>query len=337
MRGRIALAALLVLTAVRVRPEPLTLPLRTDSVRFAVIGDSGTGGESQYLVGLRMAEWHERFPFEFVLMLGDNIYGSEGPRDMRRKFELPYAPLLQLGVKFFASLGNHDNVNQRFYAPFNMNGDRFYSFRSMHQSVRFFALDSNYVDADQLRWLEEELRRASEQWKICFFHHPLYTSGRTNGPSLALRDELEPLFIRYGVSVVFSGHEHVYERLRPQHGIQYFVSGGAGKLSEHDLRPELGLTASGFDRGFHFMLIEIAGGELFFQVVSDAGETVDSGSFPRPGASDRGPSAGAAEPRVGPDRMTDLVALAVKGRDPSVERATPIGADRRSSRNALLA
>jgi hypothetical protein len=276
-------ACVVVLLAAHAWAQTLTLPLRPDSVRFAVIGDSGTGGESQYLVGQRMAEYRERFPFEFVLMLGDNIYGSDGPADMRRKFELPYARLLERGVKFFAALGNHDDVNQRFYEPFNMHGDRFYTFKSVRQSVRFFALDSNYMGADQLRWLEDELRKSDEQWKICFFHHPLYTSGVTHGPSLALRDELEPLFVRWGVDVVFSGHEHVYERLEPQHGIQYFVSGAAGKLREGDLRPGSGVTARGFDRGFHFMMIEIASDELHFQVVSDAGRTVDSGTLQRSG------------------------------------------------------
>ncbi|HJQ83203.1 MAG TPA: metallophosphoesterase [Candidatus Binatia bacterium] len=260
----------------------VTLPLREDSVRFAVIGDTGTGAEPQYRVARLMAEYRAEFPFEFVLMLGDNIYGRETPDDMRRKFELPYAPLLGAGVKFFASLGNHDEVSQRFYGPFNMNGDRFYTFRSTRQSVRFFALDSNYMSADQLRWLDAELARSDEKWKICFFHHPLYTSGAKNGPSVALREELEPIFVRHRVSVVFSGHEHVYERVRPQKGIYYFVAGGGGKLSRGILRPEQRITVRGFDRGHHFMLVEIVGDELFFQAVSETGETVDAGTLPRP-------------------------------------------------------
>ena len=310
-------------------PASVTLPRLPDSVRFAVIGDSGTGGKPQYRVGKQMAEYRADFPFEFVLMLGDNIYGADGPEEMKRKFELPYAPLLDSGVKFFAALGNHDDVDQRFYRPFNMNGDRFYTFRSARQSVRFFALDSNYMYSGQLRWLEGELGKAEEQWKICYFHHPLYTSGRTHGPTVALRDELEPLFVRYGVSVVFSGHEHVYERLKPQKGIYYFVSGAAGKLVEDDLRPEQGITAKGFDRGYHFMLVEIAGDDLYFQTVSDQGETLDSGKLRRPSAA---ASAGAAKPRLPGNRRQDGVALPPEGRHPRVHPPAPVGAGRGEQR-----
>jgi predicted MPP superfamily phosphohydrolase len=280
-------------------------------------------------VGKQMAEYRADFPFEFVLMLGDNIYGADGPEEMKRKFELPYAPLLDSGVKFFAALGNHDDVDQRFYRAFNMNGDRYYTFGSARQSVRFFALDSNYMSSSQLRWLEGELGKAEEHWKICYFHHPLYTSGRTHGPAVALRDQLEPLFVRYGVSVVFSGHEHVYERLKPQKGIYYFVSGAAGKLSKDDLRPEQGITAKGFDRGYHFMLVEVAGDDLYFQAVSAEGETLDSGKLRRPGAPS---SAGAAQPRVPGNARQDRLALPPEGRHPRVHTPAPVGARRGEQR-----
>src|SRR4030095_2219534 len=123
---------------------------------------------------------------------------------------------LDAGVVFHAALGNHDDPNQRYYRPFHMEGERYYSFRE--GDVRFFALDSNYVDGAQLAWLERELKSASEPWEICFFHHPLYSSGKKHGSELDLRTLLEPIFIAYGVSVVFAGHEHFYERIRPQHG-----------------------------------------------------------------------------------------------------------------------
>src|SRR5947207_1106583 len=110
--------------------EPdLKLPLAPKSVRFAIIGDFGTGGGAQYDVAKQMAAFHEKFPFEFVLTMGDNLYGGESDADFKRKFEDPYKPLLDAGVKFYACLGNHDNPNQRFYKPFNMNGKRYYDFR----------------------------------------------------------------------------------------------------------------------------------------------------------------------------------------------------------------
>ena len=255
----------------------ITLPQKKDAVRFAVIGDSGTGERPQYEIAAMMFTAHEQFPFDFVLMLGDNIYGSKSPADFQRKFEDPYRSLLGTGVKFFASLGNHDETVERFYKPFNMEGKRFYSFK--RGSAEFFALDSNYMDREQLDWLAKTLAGSHARWKVCFFHHPLYSDGRTHGPDRDLRKRIEPLLDRYGVNVVFAGHDHVYERLKPQNGIQYFVLGNSGQLRTHNLRPSPE-TARGFDTDRTFGLVEIAGDELYYQVIAGAGETVDSGAIP---------------------------------------------------------
>ena len=255
----------------------ITLPNQKDSVHFAIIGDSGTGGSEQLEVARRLTEARTKFSFDIVLMLGDNLYGLN---DYVRKFEVPYKALLEGGVKFYASLGNHDNTNQRLYKPFNMNGQRFYTFKPPSGSVRFFALDSNYMDKEQLAWLEKELASSKSEWKIMFFHHPLYSSGGAHGSTVALREQIEPLFIKYGVDAVFSGHDHFYERIKPQHGIYYFVSGGAAKLREGDIR-KTPLTEKGFDTGYHFMLIELTNDVMHFQAISEKGVTVDSGALPR--------------------------------------------------------
>ena len=254
-------------------------PPVADSLKFAVIGDSGTGGSSQYRVAERLIASRASFPYEFVLMMGDNLYGSEGPSAYDRKFERPYKPLLDSGVKFYASLGNHDEPNQRFYKGFNMNGERYYSFKPKG-NVRIFALDSNYMDKAQLDWLDKELKASGSDWKIVFFHHPIYSSGGRHGSDEELRQQLEPLFLKYGVDAVFQGHEHFYERIKPQRGIYYFISGGAAKLREGNVqRSEL--TAKAFDTGYHFMLVEIAKDTLNFQAISDQGKVIDSGSLPR--------------------------------------------------------
>src|SRR6185503_14177350 len=125
-----------------------TLPLKSGSVRFAVIGDMGTGDPPQYQIAQRMLEFHQKFPFTFAIMLGDNIYGGKSPADLEKKFEIPYKPLLDAGVQFYASLGNHDDTNERFYKFFNMNGQQYYSFKK--GNVHFFALDSDYLDPKQL-------------------------------------------------------------------------------------------------------------------------------------------------------------------------------------------
>jgi len=258
--------------------QQVTLPKAKGSVRFAVIGDSGTGEKLQYETADRLRLAREQFPFDFVLMMGDNIYGSKKPRDFAKKFELPYKALLDQKVGFFASLGNHDVPEEQQYKPFNMNGQRYYSFKK--GNVRFFALDSNYMDPDQLKWLAEQLQNANDEWKIAFFHHPLYSSASAHGSSLELRGILEPLFQKYGVQVVFSGHDHVYERMTPQKGISYFTEGSSGQLRRGDVRGA-GFTAKFFDTDCAFMLVEITQNELYFQTLSRTGETVDAGKVTR--------------------------------------------------------
>jgi len=254
----------------------LKLPMKPKSVRFAVIGDSGTGQTGQFQVAEMMAKYREAVGFDFVIMLGDNIYGGKSPSDFKRKFEDPYSTLLNDGVKFYASLGNHDDPNERLYKPFNMDGKRYYTFT--RANVAFFALDSNYMDPTQLDWVTQQLKQSNSTWKICFFHHPLYTHARFHGPDVDLRKLLEPVLIQNGVRVVFSGHEHVYERLRPQHGIDYFVLGNAGELRPHNLKPS-GETARGFDTDQTFQLVEISGDQLYVQTISRSGKTVDEGTL----------------------------------------------------------
>ena len=278
VRAFVAAALVAAVLAPRLAAQGLTLPNLTDSVKFAAMGDNGTGDRPEYDTANQMAAWHERFPFDFVIMLGDNMYGSQKPADFVQKFERPYRPLLETGVRFYASLGNHDNTSNDAYKPFNMNGQRYYTYAK--KNVRFFVLDSNYLDPEQVGWITTGLRDASEPWKIVYFHHPLYSDGGRHGPTVDLRVRLEPIFVKYGVNVVYSGHDHIYERLKPQKGILYFVSGAGGELRKGDIEPSAQMAA-GFDQDRSFMLNEIAGDELHFQVISRTGQTVDRGTMRR--------------------------------------------------------
>ena len=263
------------------RQAQVPLPNKENTLHFGVIGDNGDGDREQYEIGKQMLDWHARFPFPLVVMLGDNIYGSDRPQDFLRKFEAPYKGLLDKGVKFYASLGNHDSREQRFYKQFNMDGKLYYSFKAPKEDVRFFALESTYVDQNQLKWLEDELKGSNEKWKIAFFHHPLYSSARTHGSQLKLRAVIEPLFIQYNVSLVLNGHDHVYERIKPQNGIQYFVEGSSGKLRSGDLRKGSPLTAFGNDTTRTFTLMEIDGDHLTFNAIDMRGNVIDSGTITR--------------------------------------------------------
>ena len=119
-------------------------------------------------------------------MLGDNNYGDGSPESYRERFEEPYKPLLDAGVKFYAARGNHDVGAQWEYPLFNMGGERYYTFERKAgvlppvggDRVQFFALDSVNLDNGQLSWFDRQLSESNAEWKIVFFHHPIYSSGR---------------------------------------------------------------------------------------------------------------------------------------------------------------
>ena len=256
-------------------PLPVQLPVAADSVKFAVIGDNGTGKQPQYDVAEQMVAERTRFPFEFVIMLGDNLYGGQ---DVLDKFERPYSKLLQASVPFFAALGNHDDPAKRTYRGFNMGGERYYTYAK--GVVRFFVFDTNVMDRTQVAWIEQVLKDSRDPWKIAYFHHPLYSDGGRHGSNVELRVMLEPLFVRYGVSAVFSGHEHFYERTTPQKGITYFIEGSSGQLRKGDVSRSP-MTAAAFDQDQSFMLVEIIGDQLSFETISRTGAVVDSGVVQR--------------------------------------------------------
>jgi 3',5'-cyclic AMP phosphodiesterase CpdA len=157
-----------------------------------------------------------------------------------------------------------------------MDGQRYYSF--VRKNARFVVLDSNQVDPRQLAWVDGTLKQSSEEWKICYFHHPLYSDGGRHGSDIELRVVLEPLFVKYGVDVVYSGHDHIYERIKPQKGVTYFVNGSSGELRKGDVHPS-SMTAAYFDQDQAFSLVEIAGDDLYFQARSRTGRTVDAGTI----------------------------------------------------------
>jgi hypothetical protein len=276
------LGTLLILLAVGLRPfaaPTLTVPSRPNTLKFAVLGDNGSGDSGQYELATQIAAVHRLFAFGFVVMVGDNFYGKQTPADLANKCDVPYRPLLDSGVTFHAAIGNHDEAFTVNYPPLNMSGRPYYTY--VRQQVRFFVLDTNIMDATQLRWFESVLQQSQEPWKVAYFHHPLYGNAKRHGSTVDIRVLLEPLLVKYGVAVVFTGHDHVYERLKPQKGVHYFVTGSGGQLRKGDLVPSE-TTAAGFDQDQAFMIVEVDADPLFFQTISRTGATVDAGTIPRP-------------------------------------------------------
>jgi len=207
------LAVLYLLPASAADPAP---------IRFAVIGDSGTGGQHQHRIAQQMLSWRERMPYDLVLMLGDNIYGGPlgwggGSRqDFEEKFDRPYAELLARGVVFRAALGNHDMRNNdgqdliQDYDRFHIEGPQgYYSFTAGSWQptegepaplLEFFVintirLEKDKQDPEQLAWLAAALDRSCARWRILYGHHPLYSTGRKHGADLKLREKLEPMLL----------------------------------------------------------------------------------------------------------------------------------------------
>jgi hypothetical protein len=251
--------------------SPLPMPQIRGSQIFAAMGDSGSGDESQQAVAQAMLTYFttaRRFPF--VLMLGDNLYDD----DYTNEFLIPYKPLLDRGVKFYATLGNHDRDLEIHFKPFNMGDKDRYSFDE--GNARFAAINSNHpADPEQIKWLNQVFTDAGDKWRIVFFHHPLYSSGQHSAEGRdVIRPALESVLVANKVNVALSGHEHLYERIKPQKGVQHFVSGGGGRYL-YNYRP------SEFDvvgqSEHHFKLFEIAGDRMLFEAITHAQKLIDCG------------------------------------------------------------
>ncbi|MFO5526493.1 MAG: metallophosphoesterase [Cuspidothrix sp.] len=217
----------LIETATAVSPVRKNLLLR-----FVSVADTGTGTKGQYAVANAMNFYHEKNPYNLVVLAGDNIYNNGEIEKINAVFERPYQALLKKGVKFHACLGNHDirtdnGVPQVKYAGFNMQG-RYYTFSK--NKIQFFALDTN-GNADwknQLMWLEKQLSMSKALWKVVFGHHPIYSSGQY-GSNAKFIKIFTPLFKKYNVQLYINGHEHNYERTRSIDGTTYLICGaGAG-------------------------------------------------------------------------------------------------------------
>jgi predicted phosphodiesterase len=251
--------------------------------RFAALGDSGRGTTAQFAVARQMETWKP----EFVLHTGDVIYPSGEASSYGPYFITPYRALIA-GTVFYPSPGNHDYRTDKaqpyldfFEAPrANLDDtERYYTFT--HGNAQFFSLDTNQAYAKgsaQYTWLSEQLAASKATWKVPFFHHPPYSSG-DHGSSMGVREALAPLFKQHKVQLVLTGHDHHYERTKPQDGTTYVVTGGGG-ADLRDVKPQ-SFTEVGQAR-YHFTALTIDGKRLIVEAIDQRGSVFDSTTLTTP-------------------------------------------------------
>jgi Calcineurin-like phosphoesterase len=194
-------------------------------MRIAVAGDVGDSGSRLDATGDAMGRLEGADPFDVLLLLCDNVYPSGDPAQLPETVFGPFADVLARDTELLAILGNHDAPNgDAQLASLGMAG---HWWAEQRGDVLLVGLDSNQPDnPDQLAFLEDTLRGSAATWKIVALHHPPYSAGY-QGSNASVRRAFVPLFERYGVRLVLSGHDHDYQRSTPIHGVTYVVTGAA--------------------------------------------------------------------------------------------------------------
>lgn len=252
------------------RSEVEVQPPDAEGYHFVAIADWGTGWSPQLRLADKMCELRRKKPFDLVVTAGDNIYETGHPSDFQAKFFDPFACLLDAGVRFRSTLGNHD-IHTRNGRP-ELNEPRFgmksRNYVVRKEGVRFVLWDSNRNNRERLR--ELLVTEEGDRWKIVVFHHPVYSSSNDH-PSIARPGSLQRLFARKGVDLVINGHNHIYAVTKPIDGIRHVTTGG-GSASPHSCDPRW-YTARCIVR-YEFLSVVAGEDVLDVTAIADNGETI---------------------------------------------------------------
>ncbi len=246
-----------------------------ERIDILVFGDSGGGGPDQFAV----AEQLGSVPIDFVLHTGDVAYGSGTLPQLEANYFQVYESWLG-SFPVFLSSGNHDYATadlgpyrEVFHLPENGGPDgaeRWYSFDwgPVHVTV----LDTERGDAAQAEFLERDLAGTDRPWRIVVAHKGPYSSG-VHGSNGAFRQSYEPILQRHGVQVVFTGHDHHYERTRPMGGVTYVLTGGGGMSTRPvTANPEWAEIA---EDALHFVYVSIEHGVMRLHAIDATGREFD--------------------------------------------------------------
>jgi predicted phosphohydrolase len=249
-------------------------------IRFIAFGDSGTGSSDQIADYTQM----KTVPFDLMLHTGDVGYGSGTATELQQYFFDMYADTLE-DVPAFPASGNHE-YDSADAAPFREafdlppNGgeggvERWYSFD--WGDAHFVALDTERTGAVEAKWLEADLAANKRPWTIVYAHKPPFSSGE-HGNDSSFQTYFKPILEKYHVQLVLNGHDHDYERTKPQNGVTYVVTGGGGGGT----RPVGSSSFTAFsDAVIHFVYVTIQGDSLTLHAIDGTGKEFDSVVIPR--------------------------------------------------------
>lgn len=268
----VAESALTVPTGFRTAPAADT----SKTVRVLAFGDSGGGAGDQHALRDQMY----KVPFDLVVHTGDLAPDTGTIGEFDHNVFGVYAELVR-NVPLFPSAGNHDYKMAR-RAPFNgvfaHGGDPGVNWYSYDWGrIHFAALDTEADYAVQASWLDADLSAHQRPWTIVYLHRSPYSSG-AHGSDLPLRRALAPVLERHHVQLVLSGHDHDYERVRPQNGVVYVVTGGGGQGT----RPVGTSSFTAFSAEvIHFVVVDVGIDQLILHAIDATGVEFDSVVVPR--------------------------------------------------------
>jgi Calcineurin-like phosphoesterase len=247
---------------------------RADTGILAV-GDFGVGGQTERRMGAGMRRYAANHLTHALVTLGDNDY-TESPSAFHRNWTESFGWAARRGLRISGTLGNHDVEHDGGRYEFDeLNMPRRYYSRRVG-NVALFLLNSNRVTRTQTAWLRRALRRSRARWKVAAFHHPPFTCGGHSGAE-DVRARWNPLFRRFGVDLVLSGHDHNYQRFARRGGVTYVVhgGGGAGLYNLHHCPASYPRMVEG--REVHgFLYLRASDRSLLVRAVRRGGRSVDT-------------------------------------------------------------
>jgi len=190
-----------------------------------VYGDTRSGHEAHRKVLAAVLKVHPAAVFHTGDLVEDGLVPAEWDT-----FNAIVSPLLEQSP-LFPAIGNHERNSELYFDNFELpNNEEWYSVEQ--EGIHFIVLNSCSgigKDSEQFQWLERDLAEAGgkEDFIVVVLHHPPYSTGPHDEDEKGLRETVVPMFEKWGVSVVFSGHDHTYER-SVVNGIYYVVTGGGG-------------------------------------------------------------------------------------------------------------